>query len=307
MSPVFGHGRLRLYLLKLLDESPRHGYDVIRILGDRFLGVYAPSAGTVYPRLARLEEEGLVTHDKEGGRKVYRLTDAGRAELRARLDELAELEQEIEHSVRDVAREVRQDIRDSVRGLREDLKQATRDVRSNSGRRGSAAPGPARGPGRDPWHHTASRTGRNDDARTGRGDDTRGGRDDDTRTGRGENGRPAGDGEGAREDAGACWDSAGAWRDSIAAWRAAWEDVQSTWRSPRPTGGTHQRPTDGTHPWPTGGTHQELDDLLQWFGESAREAAAEGHLDEDALRACRAVLDDALTTLRATLGARRTR
>ena len=42
MSPVFGHGRLRLYLLKLLEESPRHGYEVIRLLQDRFLGVYQP-------------------------------------------------------------------------------------------------------------------------------------------------------------------------------------------------------------------------------------------------------------------------
>ena len=67
MSPVFRHGRLRLYLLKLLDESPRHGYEVIRLLQDRFMGVYAPSPGTIYPRLARLEEDGLVTHEEVDG------------------------------------------------------------------------------------------------------------------------------------------------------------------------------------------------------------------------------------------------
>ena len=81
MSPVFRHGRLRLYLLKLLDEAPRHGYEVIRLLQDRFMGVYAPSPGTIYPRLARLEEEGLVTHDEADGRKIYRITDKGRAEI----------------------------------------------------------------------------------------------------------------------------------------------------------------------------------------------------------------------------------
>ena len=81
MPPVFAHGRLRLYLLKLLDEAPRHGYEVIRLLEERFQGLYAPSAGTVYPRLAKLEAEGLVTHATEGGRKVYSITDAGRAEL----------------------------------------------------------------------------------------------------------------------------------------------------------------------------------------------------------------------------------
>lgn len=129
MSPVFGHGRLRLYLLKLLDESPRHGYDVIAGLEDRFMGLYAPSAGTVYPRLARLEEEGLVTHDDEGGRKVYRLTDAGREELIARGDELDDLESEIASSVRHLAREVREDVRGSVRDLRSELKAAAREVR----------------------------------------------------------------------------------------------------------------------------------------------------------------------------------
>ena len=60
MTAVFRHGALRLYLLRLLDEHPRHGYEVISLLEDRFLGLYAPSAGTVYPRLAKLETEGLV-------------------------------------------------------------------------------------------------------------------------------------------------------------------------------------------------------------------------------------------------------
>src|SRR6266571_1006466 len=129
MTPVFRHGRLRLYLLKLLDEAPRHGYEVIRLLQDRFLGVYAPSPGTIYPRLARLEEEGLVTHDEVDGKKVYRITDKGRAEINARLDDLAELEEELTESVRDIAREVTEDVRDTVRNLREELTWAAKDVR----------------------------------------------------------------------------------------------------------------------------------------------------------------------------------
>ena len=129
MSPVFRHGGLRLYLLKLLDEAPRHGYEVIRLLQDRFLGVYAPSPGTIYPRLARLEEEGLVTHDEVDGKKVYRITDKGREEINSRLDDLAELEEELTQSVRDIAREVTEDVRDTVRNLREELTLAARDVR----------------------------------------------------------------------------------------------------------------------------------------------------------------------------------
>jgi DNA-binding PadR family transcriptional regulator len=128
MSPVFRHGRLRLYLLKLLDEAPKHGYEVIRLLQDRFMGVYAPSPGTIYPRLARLEEEGLVTHDEVDGRKVYKITEKGRAEIRDRMDDLAELEQEIAESVRDIAREVKEDVRETVRSLREEIARAARDV-----------------------------------------------------------------------------------------------------------------------------------------------------------------------------------
>ena len=130
MTPVFRHGRLRLYLLRLLDEEPRHGYEVIRLLRDRFMGVYAPSPGTIYPRLARLEEEGLVTHDEENGRKVYRITDAGREELRKRGDELNELEQELSASVSDIVREVREDVRETVRTLREELTKAAREMRA---------------------------------------------------------------------------------------------------------------------------------------------------------------------------------
>ena len=129
MSPVFSHGRLRLYLLKLLDESPRHGYDVIRLLEDRFMGLYAPSPGTIYPRLQRLEAEGLVTQSQEGGRKVYQITDAGREELAARRDELDELEAEIAGSVHGLAREIREEVRGTVRDLKQELKQAAREIR----------------------------------------------------------------------------------------------------------------------------------------------------------------------------------
>ena len=129
MTPVFGHGRLRLYLLKLLDENPRHGYDVIRELEDRFMGLYSPSAGTVYPRLARLEAEELVTHEVTEGRKVYRITDAGRAELAQRRGDLEDLEQEIAGSVRDLATEIRSEVKGSVRDLHVELKAAARDVR----------------------------------------------------------------------------------------------------------------------------------------------------------------------------------
>ncbi|MBQ1092122.1 PadR family transcriptional regulator [Streptomyces sp. B93] len=137
MAPVFAHGRLRLYLLKLLDEAPRHGYEVIRLLEERFQGLYAPSAGTVYPRLAKLEAEGLVTHTTEGGRKVYAITDAGRAELADRSGELADLELEIRESVAELAAEIRAD----VRGAAGDLRREMRAAASAAQRGGSAEDG----------------------------------------------------------------------------------------------------------------------------------------------------------------------
>ncbi|MFF4098147.1 helix-turn-helix transcriptional regulator [Streptomyces sp. NPDC001903] len=124
MPPVFAHGRLRLYLLKLLDEAPRHGYEVIRLLEERFQGLYAPSAGTVYPRLAKLEAEGLVTYATEGGRKVYSITDAGRAELADRGGELADLELEIRDSVSELAAEIRDDVRGAAGALRREMRAA---------------------------------------------------------------------------------------------------------------------------------------------------------------------------------------
>ncbi|MEU6775477.1 PadR family transcriptional regulator [Streptomyces sp. NPDC046759] len=133
MPPVFAHGRLRLYLLKLLDEAPRHGYEVIRLLEERFQGLYAPSAGTVYPRLAKLEAEGLVRHTSEGGRKVYAITDAGRAELADRSGELADLELEIRESVAELAAEIKADVRGAAGDLRREMRAAASEARRNGG------------------------------------------------------------------------------------------------------------------------------------------------------------------------------
>jgi DNA-binding PadR family transcriptional regulator len=132
MSPVFAHGQLRLYLLALLNEGPRHGYEVIQDLEQRFNGLYSPSAGTVYPRLAKLEEEGLVERTDEGRKAVYRITEAGRAEVRARADDVAALESDLDHSVRELAEEVRSRVSSQSRDLRTELREAARQARSTA-------------------------------------------------------------------------------------------------------------------------------------------------------------------------------
>jgi DNA-binding PadR family transcriptional regulator len=130
MSPVFAHGALRLYLLALLAESPMHGYEVMQALERRFGGTYQPSAGTIYPRLSRLEEEGLVAKHADGRRVRYAITDAGRAHLAERQGELDALETELGDSVRRLADEVRGGVRDAMRTLRADLAAAERDART---------------------------------------------------------------------------------------------------------------------------------------------------------------------------------
>jgi DNA-binding PadR family transcriptional regulator len=82
----FGPGEVRLALLSLLSERPMHGYELMRELESRSGGMYRASAGTIYPTLQQLEDEGLVTSESQEGKRVYRLTDAGRRELEARAE-----------------------------------------------------------------------------------------------------------------------------------------------------------------------------------------------------------------------------
>lgn len=124
MSPVFSHGDLRLYLLSLLDEEPRHGYDLMTALTERTGGTYTPSAGTIYPRLAKLEEEGLVTKSVDGRKTVYEITEAGHAEVAARAGDLEGIEAGLADSVRLIADEVRGSVKAAMKSLRADLAAA---------------------------------------------------------------------------------------------------------------------------------------------------------------------------------------
>lgn len=145
MTPVFGHGHLRLYLLNLLDESPKHGYDLIQALSERFGGTYSPSAGTIYPRLAKLEEEGLVTKTADGRKTVYAITDAGRAELEARRGDLDEIEAQLSDSVRRLADEVRTGVDQAMKSLKAELASAAREAREGSKGGGSGSNGTGNG------------------------------------------------------------------------------------------------------------------------------------------------------------------
>jgi DNA-binding PadR family transcriptional regulator len=85
----FDHGDLRFVLLKLIAETPRHGYELIKAVEEQAGGAYTPSPGVVYPTLTLLEETGLIVSEAEGGKKRYSITPEGEAQLAANEGQVA--------------------------------------------------------------------------------------------------------------------------------------------------------------------------------------------------------------------------
>ena len=129
---LFGRGDLKYVILELLTDQPRHGYDIIRALEGRSGGTYRPSPGSVYPTLQMLEDLGYVEATQQEGKKVYAITDAGRAFLTEQGDILDDLRArvagawdfganpevgELMHELRDLARSL---FRQGARGVMRD-------------------------------------------------------------------------------------------------------------------------------------------------------------------------------------------
>lgn len=83
----FGRGDVKYALLELLQNRPMHGYEMMKALEERSGGFYVPSAGTIYPTLQMLEDRGLVTSNEVEGKRVYSITDTGKAALADRQKE----------------------------------------------------------------------------------------------------------------------------------------------------------------------------------------------------------------------------
>ena len=83
-------GEARYVLLDALRDGPKHGYEIIKALEERSAGRYTPSPGTVYPTMQFLEDQGLVRAEQEAGRRVYALTEQGRAALESHAADLAD-------------------------------------------------------------------------------------------------------------------------------------------------------------------------------------------------------------------------
>jgi len=127
-----GADDLQLLLLALIAEKPSHGYDLIKLLEERSSGYYVPSPGMVYPALTYLEEAGFTTVEPEGTKKLYRITDQGRANLErnraavdALLSQLALIARRMDDSRRAFADE--DDTREEWEGG--ELRQARRELR----------------------------------------------------------------------------------------------------------------------------------------------------------------------------------
>lgn len=89
---VFDSGELRLVLLKLIEEQPRHGYDLIREIEERTGGAYAPSPGVVYPTLTLLEDMDLIEEQKaEGVKRLFAITGDGKTYIENHADEVEAL------------------------------------------------------------------------------------------------------------------------------------------------------------------------------------------------------------------------
>src|SRR5438045_6623162 len=86
-GPRMRRGDIRTAVLAVLTEAPGHGYDVMQNLEDKTDGAWRPSPGSVYPTLQLLEDEGLVRSTERDGKRVFELTDAGRAESASRIEE----------------------------------------------------------------------------------------------------------------------------------------------------------------------------------------------------------------------------
>ena len=147
---MFEQGDLKYVILQLLEEKPRHGYEIIKALEEKFGGMYSPSAGTVYPTLTLLEDLGYASVTvEEGGKKIYAITDEGRTYLgqnRSAVDDiferisdlgstfLSDAVMDVNRAIKDVAQATYRGAprifrdKDALAKIRETLERAAREI-----------------------------------------------------------------------------------------------------------------------------------------------------------------------------------
>ncbi len=115
-------GDLRLLVLALLAEQPRHGYELIQCIAEMFVRVYTPSAGSIYPVLAQFEASGWVDVSSEGGRRRFQLNALGQAELEAQREEVSAAMRRVRDSARTIAKaNLPMPVREALREVKQAL------------------------------------------------------------------------------------------------------------------------------------------------------------------------------------------
>lgn len=172
---VFDRGDLRYLILQLLARRPMHGYEVMQELGKESGGWYTPSAGSVYPVLQLLQDQGYVTSEERDGKRVYSITDSGRAYLEENRDRVTDVfdrvtdfaERFTGSAMRDLTRSFmrfaqmsfdeavkRSGDEEAIRRMQEILDRATRELeealRGRGGRRNGSERGEGTGGGSGP-------------------------------------------------------------------------------------------------------------------------------------------------------------
>lgn len=115
------HGDLRLLILSLIAEQPRHGYDLMTEIEQRTGGAYKPSPGVIYPALSVLQDQGLAKAKKEDGKRVFYITEPGEAELEEHAETLAKIAARLETLAHPESELDPSDVRAASRRLRHTL------------------------------------------------------------------------------------------------------------------------------------------------------------------------------------------
>lgn len=131
----FGAEALKILVLHLLKDEPRHGYDLIKAIENLSAGLYSPSPGMIYPMLSMLADEGLITEVAgEEGRRRYAITDAGRAALEEAEAQLKDALQRLADMARCNTNDDREPLREAMHDLRAAARDSFRDAEARAER-----------------------------------------------------------------------------------------------------------------------------------------------------------------------------
>ena len=136
----FGAEALKILVLHLLKDEPRHGYDLIKAIENMSAGLYSPSPGMIYPMLSMLADEGLISEVAgEESRRRYAITDAGRAALDAAEAELKDALQRLADMARCNSNDDREPLREAMHDLRTAARARMADAESEAESRAERA------------------------------------------------------------------------------------------------------------------------------------------------------------------------